>query len=119
MGRSIKRKTADELWRASWSYDDELRSLQGDQILIETIREAQTNGFFKNALADRDSKISSLGLDRAGTNWLRNHMQNDVDMMVDMGSVQSLKSVVDRVMTVQAVREIASAAIAVKRYQLR
>jgi hypothetical protein len=119
IGQSMKRKTADELWRASWSYDDELMAMQVDQVLIETLREVRTNGFFKTALADRDRKISALGLDRPGTNWIRNYVGGEFEMMLGAESVQGLRNIIDRVMMIEVVRNVASTAIAIKRYQLR
>jgi hypothetical protein len=118
VGQSMKRKASDSFWRDSWSYDDELRMFQSDQVLIEASREVRTNGFFKIALADRDRKISALGLDRPGTNWIRNQMQDQIWLMFG-GSVQGLKSTIDRVMYGEAARTITVTAIALKRYQLQ
>jgi len=87
--------------------------------LVETMRQVRTNGFFNNAMADRDRKISALGLDRAGTNWLRNHISGEFELMFGAESVQSMRNVIDRAMVIEAVRALTSTAIAVKRYQLR
>jgi hypothetical protein len=118
MGQSMKRRASDSFWRTSWSYDDELRSLRGDQVLVETMREMRTNGFFKIALADRDRKISALGLDRPGTNWIRNQMRDQLEIMFGE-SVQGFRNTIDRVMYSEAARTITVTAIALKRYQLR
>jgi len=119
MRDSMKRKTSDTLWRVSWSYDDELQMMQGDQVLIEAMREARTNGFFKNALADADHKISTLGLDRPGTNWLRNHMGDELDDLFGAGTVVSLRRSLERVLSSEVARIMVATAIALKRYQLR
>jgi hypothetical protein len=119
MGQSMKRKTSDSLWRVSWSYDDELKFLQGDQVLVETMREAQTNGFFKNALADCDRKITALGLDHPSTNWLRNHMDDELESLFGGGSVLSLKKATERALSTEVARIMAGTAVALKRYQLR
>ena len=116
LGRSAKLKTAETLWRVSWSYSDELASLQGDQILVETIRQIQTNGFFKDAFAERDRKFVALGLDRRSTNWLRSELD---DELTDLGSVQSLSHMFDRVLAAEATRRMTITSIALKRYQLR
>ncbi len=118
MRDSMKRKTSDTLWRVSWSYDDELNVLRGDQILIETMREVRTNGFFKNALADRDRKLAAFGLNRPGTNWLRNHLDDDLTML-GAESVQGLGRAIERVQMFEAARAMTITAIALKRYQLR
>jgi hypothetical protein len=119
MGQTMKHKTSDALWRTSWSYDDELTILQGDQVLVETMREIQTNGFFKTALADCDRKISALGINGPGTNWLRNHIGDELENLLGRNSVQSLRGSTERVLTTEAARVVVSAAVALKRYQLR
>lgn len=119
MRDSMKQKTSDALWRVSWSYDDELQLMQGDQVLIEAMREVRTNGFFKNALADADHKISALGLDRPGTNWLRNHIGDELDDLFGSGNVLSHRKTLERVLSCEAARTMASTAVALKRYQLR
>ncbi|HWC61761.1 MAG TPA: hypothetical protein VHC44_18880 [Verrucomicrobiae bacterium] len=118
MGQAMKHKTADALWRVSWSYDDELKILQGDQVLVETMRQVHTNGYFKAALADRDRKLAALGIDRPGTNWLRNHLDEDLETL-GSGSVQPLVRSIERVLNTEAAHTIATTAIALKRYQLR
>jgi len=118
MSDSMKRKTSDTLWRVAWSYDDELNLLQGDQVLVETMRQIHTNGYFKNALADRDRRLAALGLDRPGTNWLRNHLHDELAAL-GTETVQSLQHSIERVLACEAARTMASTAVALKRYQLR
>lgn len=118
-GQSIKQKTADNLWRVSWSYDDEMEMLQGDQVLVEAMREIHTNGFFKNAIADGDRKITALGLDHPRTNWLRNQFDDEIESIMGSGSVLSLRKSMDRTLSAEVARVTAGAALALKRYQLR
>jgi hypothetical protein len=119
VGTSVKQKTSDTLWRVSWSYDDELKLMQGDQVLIEAMRDVRTNGFFKNALADADHKISTMGLDRVGTNWLRNHIGDELEGLFGSGTVLSLRRSLERVLNCEAARIMTFTAIALKRYELR
>ena len=118
VGASAKRKTSDTLWHFSWSYDDELNVLQGEQVLIESARQIRTDGYFKNALAYRDRQFAALGLARPGTNWLRDQLD---DVLAGLGpeSVQSVAHVLDRLMAYETFRTLATSAIALKRYQLR
>jgi uncharacterized protein YjiS (DUF1127 family) len=50
------------LWRFWWSYPDELRCLKGYEVLMETLRQADTNGCFKNALSMQDAALNDLGI---------------------------------------------------------
>ena len=117
-GEALKHKTSDSLWRVSWSYDDEFAVLHGDQVLIEAVRQAGTNGYFKDALADRDRKLAALGLNRSSTNWLRSHM-NDAMTMLGNETIQSLAHSLERLLGCETARTLTVTAIALKRYQLR
>jgi hypothetical protein len=118
MGDTLKHKTSDNLWRVSWSYDDELAVLQGDQILIEAVRQVRTNDYFKVALAERDRKLAALGLDHPGTNWLRTHLEDEMAML-GPDTIESLARSLERLQSCEAARRITITAIALKRYQLR
>jgi len=118
IGERMKRRTSDNLWRVSWSYDDELAVLRGDQVLIEAVREAETNGYFKNALAERDRKLAALGMNRPDANWLRGHL-NDELTLLGSDTVQSVARSLERVQICEAARSMTLTAIALKRYQLR
>lgn len=118
LGQTAKRKTSDLFWRISWSFDDELRVLKGDQVMIECIRQIETNGFFKNAFAERDRKNSALGLNSMSDNWLRNTLDDEIwSSFAD--NAEATGHSVDRVLSIEATRNVVIAAIALKRYQLR
>jgi hypothetical protein len=114
----VRRRASDNLWRVSWSYDDELAVLQGDEVLIETVRQVRTNGFFKNALADRDRKLAALGFNRPGGNWLRNHMDDELGMLGGE-TIESIARSLERLQNCETFRVLTVTAIALKRYQLR
>jgi hypothetical protein len=114
-GRSIRYRTSDDLWRMSWSYEDELQIWQFDQISVEALRRARADGFFKDALAERDRKIKALGLKYPGNNWLRKQFPEAV-VIVEPGSSINL---LQRLMGIETARQMAVTSIAVKRYQLR
>jgi len=118
LGSSAKHKAADTLWRVAWSHSDELQVLKGDGVLLEAMRQAQTNGYFKDALSTRDRKLGALWLHEPGTDWLRNKL-DDRFASWDVESVQSVSHSLERVLAVEAARRITVAGIALKRYQLR
>jgi hypothetical protein len=112
------RKTSDILWRTSWSYRDELLDLQAEQITINAVRQIETNGFFKDALAEKARKIKMLGTTAGTTNWLRRSL--DDRLLSWFGEVPGLDAEsLERMMSLEAARRIAIAAVALKRYQLR
>lgn len=117
LGQAARRKASDALWRVSWSYSDELRIMQGDQVTIECVRQIETNGYFESALAEKDRKISALGL---GTNadWLRNQLDDTIYGSL-VGEVGILGTTTQRILSIEASRRMMIAAIALKRYQLR
>jgi hypothetical protein len=114
--QAAARKTSDILWRTSWSYRDELRALQARGILIEAVRQVETNGFFKDALAEKDRKIKMLGPVAASTNWLRYSLN---DRFVSwFGNFAAGDTTVERMMSLEGTRRLVIAAIALKRFQL-
>lgn len=118
LGQGMRRRTSDGLWRVSWSYDDQLALMRGNQVLIEAVRQVGTNGYFKNALADRDRKLAALGLNRPNANWLRTHL-NDELTALGPETIQSLAHSLERVLSCEAARTMTVTTIALKRYQLR
>ena len=113
--RSTRYRTSDNLWRVSWSYEDELLIWQSDQISVEALRRARTEGFFKDALAERDRKTKALGLKYPGNNWLRKQFPEAVVLVEPGSSINPLQ----RLIGVEAARQMTITSIAVKRYQLR
>jgi len=111
-----RHKTWDVLWRVSWSYEDELHDLQGYQVLIDTVRQIETNGFFEGALLEKNRKLKALQL--SGTNWLRDSL-NNYFMDVFGNAPESLGRVTDVMLAREAARRLAMTAITLKRYQLR
>jgi hypothetical protein len=117
LGDSAKRRTAETVWRASWSFDDELRMLQGAQVLITTVRHVQTNGSFHSALEERDRELKALGLDELPDSWLRTTLSDEIGEVLNFatGFARSL----DRVLAAEVARTVVVAAIALKRHHLR
>lgn len=116
---TVRTRAGDALWRNSWCYDDELRMLEAYSLIIETARQAQTNGYFKDALAEREQKIIALGLNRTNLNSLRAKLGGRLLELDVVRSIRSYASMLDRMMALDSWRQCAITAIALKRYQLR
>jgi len=113
---SVKSKAGVLMWRTTWSYEDERRMLELNQILVETVRQIETNGSYHSALARRDHEIKSRGLDREPESWLR--LQFD-DTMLGIFGESSLGSSLDIMLTADAGRVVSMTAIALRRYHLK
>ena len=107
------------MWRYWWSYPDELRALKGWQVLITSIRMVETNGSFQDALQFQQQKLDKLGIMKllsSGDDFMPGNM--DLHTMQSQ-SIANLSAVIRRVMAVEAARNMAITAIALKRYQLK
>jgi hypothetical protein len=113
--RSLRRRVGYALWCESWSYDDELVVLKVYQVMAETMEQAETNSYFKDAFAERDRKIAALSLNH--TNWLRKRLGEEYEE-AGASFARMISFSVDRVPVAEAWRQCAIAAIALKRYQL-
>ena len=113
-------KTKETAWRVAWSYPDQLRKLQGDQVLLETARLVRTNGCFHEALRLQQSRLEALGIRRANNEDVSNISPPDLDLRSLLSqSVLSLDRVLHRVMAIEVSRQMVVTAVALKRYQLR
>jgi hypothetical protein len=107
------------MWRNWWSYPDELRMLKGFEVLLDTGRCADTNGFFNTALQEQDAKLNQLGISK-----LNNEFDSLFSGKTDFHSMLSesivtLAGVSRKVMRVEAARQMTVTAIALRRYQLK
>jgi len=108
---------AEVMWRTSWSYSDELRTLKSDSIVLETLRTMQTNQsqFYK---ADYDvmmTRLSSLGVTNAGAAFF--HALNIPDLSDEFG--WSPASAIRKTIQTETSRRVVVTAIVLKRFQLR
>jgi hypothetical protein len=109
-------------WRTMWSYPDQLRAFQGQQVLIEAMRQARTNGNCGAALAWQRQRLNDLGLyKRASGEDDRMYGGGDeVDLQsLFTQSILSLDRLPAKAMTIETSRQIVVAAIALKRHRLR
>jgi hypothetical protein len=106
------------MWRSSWSYSDELRTLKGDSIMLETLRTMQTNQgqFYKADYDAMTARLSSLGITNAGEAFFRALKIPD---MGEMFGDFSLSSAVLKTLRIETARRVVVTAIALKRFQLK
>jgi hypothetical protein len=107
-----KRTYGELMWRISWTYSDELQMLQNYQLVLDTVRTIETNGYFNPAYTNMVNQLQSVVL----TNQLSD--MADYQWAFSQGS-GNVGEALGRTMTVEAARQIVIAAIALKRYQVK
>lgn len=109
---------AETMWRSSWSYSDELRTLQSGSIILETLRTMQTNQsqFYKADYDAMTARLSSLGITNAGAAFFRALKIPDLS---DIFGDYSLGSTVRKTLQIETACRVVVTAIALKRFQLR
>jgi hypothetical protein len=105
------------IWRYWWSYEDELRSLKGYEVLMDTMRLTQTNGYFRDALQNQNDELYKLGIFKLD-NEVFFSSDTDLHSMISE-SVLTLSAFVNRAMRAQVAKQMIVTAIALKRYQLK
>jgi hypothetical protein len=119
--RQARLRTKETWWKVSASYSDELLALEGEQVMIEAIRQVRTNGYFKEALDEQDKKLKALGLDdttKFPSLWDADPADLDPRFVISQ-SVTTLSRFLKRMMIMESGRQMAVTAVALKRYQLR
>lgn len=117
---SMKVKYKSMMWRYWWSYPDELREIKGVQSLLEAVRQAQTNYSFLSADTGLKSKIESLGIksDDGDGFWFTDPAKADFHFIIS-SSMMAFERAFNKVMKVEAARQLTVTAIALKRFQLK
>jgi hypothetical protein len=105
------------LWRFWWSYPDELRALKGGQIMLETTRTAETNYFWLAAWRKQEAELNVIAKD-TGSFWFAQPDKADFHSVAS-SDLKSMGNVFNRVMKVEAARQLTVTAIALKRFQLQ
>ena len=119
--KAAKSTTGEIMWRASWSYSEELHMLQADQIMLETLRTMQTNRFYQPDYDAMRTRLSALGVTNAGAAIFRaldipDFSETDFSETFDHAF---LSATVSKAIRAEAARRIVVTAIALKRFQLR
>ena len=107
------------LWRYWWSYVDELRALQGYQVLRGTLRQTQAEGCFQNALAAQEAALAKLGVSglRDGITAL---FSGDTDFhSLFSESIPTMTQFIRKVLRAESSRQMVVTALALKRFQLQ
>jgi hypothetical protein len=115
----VKRHGEIFLWRYWWSYPDELRGLQGYQVLLETMTLAATNGSFNEALTKQGSALARLGFSKLSSSFDTLFSGKPDFHNLFSESVVTLAGLPRKVMLAEVARQTVITAIALKRFQLK
>jgi len=116
---SVKFAGAKFMWRASWTYSDELQMLKNDQIVLKTLRTTETNGFFFNpAYSNMVNQLQATEPTNDPDSWIDKMDEKGLQRRFSEDALVN-GSIFSRVIAVEAAREIIITAIALKRYQLK
>jgi hypothetical protein len=104
------------MWHTSWSYSDELKTLQGDQIILDALRAAKTIGIFYQAYTNMTAQLTIMGI----TNLSEDSFLMDAPDLrwLFSSSISGLGNAVRKTMAAEASKRIVITAIALKRFQL-
>jgi hypothetical protein len=105
-------------WRLFLSYPDQLRALQGYQVLLESFRMVRAGQPFNAARSRQQAGLAELGFQTTNEDFGFRLGDSDLRSLFSE-AVVSLHRMLDRVFTVEAARELTLTAVALKRYQLR
>jgi hypothetical protein len=107
------------MWRYWWSYPDELRSLKGYEVLLNTMQSADTNGSFQNALLNQGTALDRLGISKL-SNSFDSLFSGETDFHSMLSeSIVTLAGVARKTMRAEVAKQVTLTAIALKRYQLK
>ena len=116
----LKVKYKSVMWRYWWSYPDELRELKGVQYVMDATRQARTNYSFFALSAELKIKIESLGIkpDEDDSFWFSDPANADFHFIFSSSTV-AFKTAFNKVLKIEAAKQLTITAIALKRYQLK
>ena len=106
------------MWRASWSYADELQTLQSDQIILEAMRAVQTNQAFNPAYTNMLNQLAAVGITNTPDDWFVTKLDVPDYRRIFSRDAIGLSASIRRTMAAEAFRRIVITAIALKRFQL-
>lgn len=109
---------SEELWRSSWSYEDELDALKGTQIALDAVRSMETNrsGCLKTNYDTMTIRLASLWPTNSGGAWLERLKIPDFRRVFSSSNVGAM---LRKTLLTEALRDLTVSAIALKRYQLQ
>ena len=118
-GRAAVDKGKETMWRYAWASPDQLRGLQGKQVLLEALRRRETGEGFKTMLAYQDQKLTELGIQQRATNDEGLLFGGEDPRYLFTDSVRALERLPHRLLAAEAGRQLLVTAIALKRSQLK
>jgi hypothetical protein len=107
-------RTRETWWRVAWSYPDQLRMLQGQQVLLETLRDAKRTGNFLTAIQTQEQQLDALGIPKDSA-WFSGEEFNLRHAF--SSGVSSLRKFSRRIMAIETSRQLVITAIALERYK--
>jgi len=117
---ATKNKAKESAWRVSWSLTDELTALKGQQVMLEAIRAARSNGCYLPAIQRQREQFAELGITNRSLDDLSGLLSNQPDLQrLFTDSLLSLGKTLDKIMANETTREMAVVGIALRRYQVR
>src|SRR5262249_1559157 len=76
--RDTRIKSGEVMWRVAWFYPDQLRSLQGRQVLLDSVRSVTTNESFFAEWQKQTNRLSDLGIIvDPSSSWTIDFFEND------------------------------------------
>jgi hypothetical protein len=105
------------MWRHWWSYPDEMRALKSDEVLIKSMRLVETNGSFQDWSQYQNEALKKMGIRKSKNEGLKPD-NTDFHSILSQ-EIDVFNALTRRVMTAQVAKEMATTAIALKRYQLK
>ncbi len=106
------------MWRSSWSYADELRTLKGEGIILDALRAMRTNQS-QNFRVDFDamkSRMSTLGITNVGAAFFK---KLNIPNLGELFGNWDMSSPVRKTIRMETARRMVVTALALKRFQLQ
>jgi hypothetical protein len=107
------------MWCFAWSYPDELRFLQGDQVLLESLRRVRSGQPFNEALRQQQARLNEIGisvLKKDSDTLLFDSSDSTTVNVLTLGAVAARFT--HRLLVAEAARQITVAANSLKRFAL-
>jgi hypothetical protein len=117
-GAFVAAKAREAAWQYAWSYPDELRSLKGFEVLLDSVHAAGRNVPYFQILNEEQKRLAQLGIKTPKNDDIEFFANANIRNLMSSG-VLSLQNVMKRVEAADIMREIAVTAIALKRHSLR
>jgi hypothetical protein len=116
-GRELRSCINYSIWRSSWSMKDQLFLLRTHQVLLDSLREIQKIGYYKDGIAESHRKAEAALKTYSTENRFRIAMADEMTALV--GSPLSEHHSLERLLAAEAAKQMSITAIALKRFELK